>query len=137
MTHSKNLCEKCQNISFDALGQYSGLEHHTCVGKVRDEAERGHGCSLCTLLWWSLRHDRFRVYDNLPVRLYLNPPLQYSSKPLQLEVVVAKPERLANFGWAPRGKDEPWHLGPPEYVPEVIRGHLLLYGIHGLKSRTF
>ena len=136
MIGSKNLCERCQSISFDALGQSNGQMHHTQVRMLIAEAERESGCSLCALLWWSLRYDRFRIDDSLPVMLYLNPPFMYSAKPQQLEVVVARPERLANYGWAPGLGDEPWQLGPPEYVPEVIRGHLTLHGLYGLKSHA-
>lgn len=90
--------------------------------------------ALCALLWWSLRYDHCRIDDKLPVRLYLNPPFLYSSKPRQLEVVIARPEKLDSFGWAVGGTGEPWQLGPPDLQPSVVRGQLELYGIHGLKS---
>lgn len=125
------LCERCEGISFDALGESRGHEHYPNVGMLRDEAHREHGCSLCILLWWSLRYDRHALLDHLPVKLYLNPPFQYSSQVQQLEVVVASAEKLAAFGWAPGAPNGPWQLGPPEYVAGVFRGALTLYGIHG------
>jgi hypothetical protein len=130
--HNEKLCASCKGITFDALRSRHGYDHCSDAIVVRLEAERKGGCPMCALIWWSLRyyHNRIFHYSYQCIRLFLNPPLISSLKPLnRIEVLVASQCELDELGWANYG-DGGWELGPPDSLT-LIRSHLTLYGIRG------
>ncbi|KAH9211176.1 heterokaryon incompatibility protein-domain-containing protein [Leptodontidium sp. 2 PMI_412] len=126
----RKLCGQCELLSLDLLEPEYGHLLGKNVAHLRDEANRDDPCSMCSLIWWSLRHDRFCIDDRMPVRLFLNPPPQKSGEKLQRVDVIATNKDISEFLWLPQHPGEPWHLGPPDYNKDICRGHLTLYVSH-------
>lgn len=125
------LCQRCELLTLDTLGQEHGhlLYHH--VASLRDEANREGACNICSLIWWSVRQDRYSIRqdDEMPVRLFLNPPPSKTREKIHRVDIIITSKDVTQFMWLPELSGEPWHLGPPDYYRRDLgRCHLTLYG---------
>jgi len=126
-----DLCKRCKLLTLDSLEDGHLLYPH--VADLRDEAECEGACTICSLIWWSLRYDHLSILrdETAPVRLFLNPPPSKSTEKLhRLDIIVTRKD-TSEFLWLPCSSGEPWRLGPPDSRNDIFRGHLTLYSSHG------
>lgn len=85
-------------------------------------------CGLCSLVWNIISPHIWRLEgtDTSSVVLYRNPP---TADPVQqIDVIVTREDKRAEFFWLPDPFGGLWHLGPPDSKPWLLRQHLVVYG---------